>query len=524
MTTSRKLPSLLAVTAGLTGAALAPSAALANPADMFGLGGRSMAMGGAYTSLADDPMATYYNVAGMSKQHQASVMVGLQMGAYRFGDRSNCPESSNVGCSEPFYFEHGGSYDIEQVRYGYENPHNLQLGLALPLHRRVTFGVGLSMPVDVKYDADGNFAGIGMRLARMQTLDAYLPSYALYRNRANRFAIYAGLGVEVVDGLHLGIGTSVAAGAYLGLAMGGDIFVTATPDSEDTAAVVDVALNTAMEVGMTTASAPVVGLLWEMGNVSDALDGFALGLSYRGQSAIDVDTLIDTDITVWADLSEESDPIAAPVQASGIALVLSEFVTPRQASAGFSGQIGERFTGSVDVTWVQWSQYKIPVADLIMPESDPVLGVAIETSPAREAAVVFYDTWVPKLGVEYVLGPYLTSSKLRGLKVALRAGGSYEPNPIPLQTGPTNLLMSDRITGTLGVGLAAGNPWMKTKDRPMSLDMFLQTHYLVPTTHLKDPANYNVSDPTKVDGYPVSGSYISKGVAVVGGLTASFAF
>ena len=103
---------------------------------------------------------------------------------------------------------------------------------------------------------------------------------------------------------------------------------------------------------MTTASAPVVGLLWEMGNVSDALDGFALGLSYRGQSAIDVDTLIDTDITVWADLSEESDPIAAPVQASGIALVLSEFVTPRQASAGFSGQIGERFTGSVDVTYV----------------------------------------------------------------------------------------------------------------------------------------------------------------------------
>lgn len=514
--------------AALLGSTLVPGAALANPPDMFGLGGRAAAMGSASTGLAKDPSAVYYNMAGLSQQKQLGLMVGFQAGAYRLGDPSNCPASApsgGVGCSEEFYYEHGGQMSIEQVRYGYEAPANVQFGLAVPVHPRVTLGIGGIVPLDVRYDEEGNFVGIGVRLAKIQTLDPYVPTYAMYRNRANHFAIYAGLGVEVVDGLHLGVGTSVSAGTTLNLNMGGDVYITSTPDSEETSATVTIAMNPQMEIGLKSSSAPTVGALWELGPTIEALDGLAVGLSFRGENKLEVATNVATDLTIWADLSDEP-PYAVGVKADGITMALMDLYVPRQATLGLSGTfVDDKLTAAADITWSDWSGFKLPIATLGVPASDPVMGIAFETVPARDTAgLVFYDTWIPKVGVEYKLGPYLTSTRLRGMNVALRAGGSFEPNPIPTQSGQTNLLNSDRVTGTLGLGFLSGNPFMSKKDRPLSVDLFFQTHYLIPETHAKNPAFYQAADPTTVDGYPVNGAYVSKGLIYAGGLTAGFDF
>lgn len=496
--------------------------ALANPADLFGLGAREASMGNAFTAVADDPFATYYNMGGLAQLKRTTLSVSVQLGHLAMGDPDNCVNPDGVGCSEPFWYNQAGTLTKQQKRYGYDEPHGIALGISVPFTKKLIFGVSAYLPLDVEYDAHGSISGIGSRLTRVMTIDPYLPDYVMYQNRPQRFTGYAGLAYEVVPGLGVGIGAEMLAKASLGVSVDGTVGVEQGPTDANgnPTTVVNANLNSGISMDLKPHSALVGGILWNLGSISPKLQAWQIGASYRSKIKLPATTTIGADLAVSAQLSQDEQPLTYGASIADIGLTLVDFYTPQQVSFGFSGLIVDRLRVAVDATWANWKSFEPSVVSL---PSDPMqaLGMTINVGTGRTIENEHYrDVIVPRLGLEGRLGPFNTGSRFKGLDLYLRAGGSFEQNPFPNQTRYNNLLNADTIKVAGGVGVTTHNPLATTRDLPVSLDFSMQYHYLLPTTYTKDA---DLSGDT-TDGVPVDGVYVAKGSALQGALTLQFGF
>ncbi len=502
--------------------ALVANSGQANPMDLFGVGARQAAMGNAFTAIADDPFAAYYNVAGLAQIRRTAAAVGIQVGHTALGDPTLCVEPDGTGCSEPFYYTEGGLLTTQQKRYGYEPPHGLTLGLGLPITDRLTFGLAAYLPVDVRFDDQGHFAGVGLRLARFQTTDPYLPDYVLYQNRAQRFALYYGLAWQIRPGISAGVGLTMLAASRLEVDVKGTLYLADGGVDEEGDPVTEVTLQTFPRIAMSlgTQASPVAGILWDLGTAHSALQDWQVGLSFRGECKMTAQADINADVAVAAEVDPDQAPLAYGTTITGIGTDVVGFFTPRQAALGFTGLIHPRIRLAADLTWVDWSAF-LPAMAQIPDSVQTLLGIDVILESARSVDTSgFHDTWVPRIGLEGRLGPYDTHTKFRTMDLYLRAGAGFEPNPFPIQTRETNLLNSNRWTTGLGLGATAHNPFVTDRPLPLSFDLSLQYHYLKPTRHEKqfDPGeNYP-------DGYPVEGSYLSQGSVLQVALTAQVGF
>ena len=513
--------SLAALAAGVGFGLAASTLCYANPSDMYGLGAREIGMGNAFTAVADDPFAAYYNLGGLIQLTRLTLSVGVQFGHAALGDPDNCAEYDGVGCSEAFYYTSGGVLTSQQRRYGYEDPIGTHIAFALPLFPKLSLGTVAYLPADRIYDEEGNFAGIRPRLARLMTIDPYMPDYVLYQNRGQRFAAYLGLAYEIIPGLGIGFGGSVFARANLTMDIGGTVSIdSATADDGSTTTQVITALNTLMVMDMGPVLNPLAGIHWNLGTISKSLAGWQVGVTYRGSDHIAADTEVNTDLTVTTNLGEEDTAYSYGVVVDGLPLGIIDFYTPQQVAFGFTGLIADRFRLAVDATWNDWSAYR--VSQVTVPDSvDLGLGATATVVNARVVDTSnFRDTIMPRFGMEGRLGPFATGSRFRGVDVFLRVGGGFEPNPFGEQTGLTNLLNSDRILGHAGVGVNTHNPFAGDRALPVSIDLAFQMHYLVPMRHIKD---FDAGD-SPPDGYPIDGQYVSQGTVMQGALTFQFGF
>jgi len=492
----------------------------ANPIDLFGVGARQIAMGNAYTAVADGPFAAYYNTAGVTQSKRTTVALGLQLGHMQFGSVSLGPEERGVGCSEEFHYNQGGIPTKQRKRYGYEEPHGMTVGVSMPVLHRLHFGLATYLPLDVRY-TDGKVSGAGARLMRLSTIDPYIPDYVLYQNRPQRISIYMGFGYEVIDGLSLGIGTSALAAATMALDLKTTVYLSEDGTDSDgntiTSVVTD--LNPVIVADVAPQSTPLAGILWDVGRQVPALQGWQVGATYRGALGLSADIVLDADVGINVELGEEEN-FTYGMEIEGIRMSLVDQYTPQQAALGVTALFADRFRVAADVTWNDWSSF-IPAVANVPEDLDLGLGVSVDLENSREVDVTtIRDVFTPRLGLEARLGPFLTTTRLRGADVYIRAGGAFEQNPFGLQTGLTNLLNSDRVIGTGGVGMTSRNPLVKNRDVPIALDLAFQYHYLIPTTHSKD-IEVGANPP---DGYPVNKSYESRGSVLQGALTMSFGF
>lgn len=500
----------------LTLLSMLPGVASANPADLFGLGARAGSMGNAFTAVADDPSAAFYNLGGLSQIKRPTLSAGMQVGHYALGNPELCPEPDGVGCSEPFYYTESGVQKIQQKRYGYDEPHGVTLGLAMPISKQLNFGLTTYVPLNITYDENGNIVGVGMRLARFKTIDPYVPDYVMFQNRAQRFSMYGGVSYEPVQGLGIGVGVLVLANASMVMDINGT--VAATSVDGETSVVTQ--LNPLITLDLIPKSRPALGLFWNLGMLSPSLQAWQVGLSFRSAIDIQGSAIINTDLAVSAQLAEDEAPLSYGTSIAGLGLTFLDFYTPHTVAAGVSGRIGDRLRLAADVTWNNWSGFQASVVALPDAVALP-LGLSLALQESREVDLSkIRDTITPKLGLEGRLGPYLTNSKLRGVDLYVRGGLNYEPNPFPLQTGLNNLLNSDRLVTSAGVGATTINPFVKGRDLPVSLDLSTQYHYLVPTDHVKDQVAGNIP----ADGTPVDGQYTSQGSVFQGALTLQMGF
>ena len=504
---------------------LLPCAALANPADQFGLGAPSMGRGAAGLALDADAYSAWRNPAALGRIGFGEVTVGIHGGMMRFpcfGESAadgSCPQTTLwdgnrdgvVDPSNPFDRWHPGEGD-------YKAPSAMRLGLAVPWKDRLRVGLSLSLPLE--------------RIVLIQQEDPYLPHYTRWRNRPHRLVLNLAGSVKIVDGLWIGGGATVLARARLSLGFqiearaSDDDLGEAPPGSEGGDLQVDFLVNPwRIEVDVAPYLAPVVGLLWDLGGLHEPLRGLRIGAVYRHP----VDILIDpTDLSldlygVVDDVGELGD-VLIPVRAQVLFSIL-DFSTPRQVALGIAWDRPE-FALAVDVTWQQWSEVLPSVARIDEDNTDVEVGLVDLQPRVLNARVVgdlgFTDTLSLQVGGELRPPPLRLRGALRRfeeLGIIVRLGYGYEPAFVPEQTGLTNLLDNTTHRVSAGLGFWTHDP-LDLLRGPIGLDLFAQAQFLEARTHTKDVALAASNAP----GWPTTGTVQTGGWSLIGGADVTLRF
>ena len=309
-----------------------------------------------------------------------------------------------------------------------------ELGMVLPLRgllKGAAVGIYGFFPTD----------DLGHVVAR----DVDSPQF-LQAGQIHRFALFAGLAYKLGP-VAAGVGVQVLDSAT------GSLNLT----TDEAAATVG---QRTLQLDLVPTAAPVFGLS------VDALPFLRIGASYRG--AGDVETQLPSNVSL------------GPL---GIQLILDALTywRPPTWSAGV-GYHSKWLSADLDFSYLQWSQ--IP---------DPTLSAGVVTTsnllpPLKSAPVqctagsglCLQDTPAFRVGVDVPLP----------LGFAVLAGYSYDPTPVPSQTGPSNILDNDRHRLGLGASYSFADP-LGLASGPVTLGVAMEYEAMVNRTVQKtDPLDF----------------------------------
>lgn len=380
---------------------LVPLAARANPVDMYGMGSRASALGGAVTADVGDTSAVYYNPAGLARLRGLRIDLG--------------------------YFHAAPMLSLNGADTGVSSSHGLVAGIAAPgrvFGLPFAFGLALHLPDD--------------RVSQVRAFPQTQPRWELYGVRLQRIYIAAMLAISPVRWLRLGGGVAFMASTRGAVDLSGVISITNGAETN---------LSHAVDADLTAIRYAQFGAQADLGR------GVSVGFTWRDS--------FNLDLTI--DLALRGRIVAGPVSNPNSINVLGTYALasrtltayqPQQWVVGASWEINPRWRVLLDVSWVRWSGYENPTSSLqtsldlrIPTELTGLLRVpAIPASAPREA-MRFHDTVVPRVGAEFTI-PW------GGRHAAqVRAGYVYDPSPVPEQPGVTSFFDSDRHTVSAGFGL-----------------------------------------------------------------------
>lgn len=396
--------------------------------DLYGWGSRATALGGAFTALADDFSAVYYNPAGLMYPRTLEEPVPNRKGirfdfGYVYGEPRLWIRDPGKGKALQDYGSTTGPY----------------LGVCADpvdfhgtFRRKVfAFGLGLYLPAD-----------------HLLYYGRYFPEerrFPFFYDYAMRFVLIPAIAVEPFPGLSLGAGAQVLARLHTDTI--GTVYVSlgdlVSPQSLLAGRIPlkreQARLGEREE--LTLQLAPIVGVLYRPES------RLRLGLVYRGENYINDFGLTNPVINLGDILVFEQ----------GYRFQFVRFFTPHQIFFGAAWLPGETVTVSLDIGWFDWSDFR----DIEARRPDPP----------------FRDTWMPRLGLE--LRP--------ADSWCLRAGYFFHRSPVPEQRGRTNFLDNDRHVLSAGAEWTWRDPpgfW----DRPLHFAFHLQAHLAVERRYRKAEA------------------------------------
>jgi long-chain fatty acid transport protein len=373
--------------------------ASANPLDAFGFGSRGAAMGSAAAADVQDFSANYYNPAGLALARSLEVSLGY----FR---------------ADSYLYMNGQNNQVDPV-------HGLVGGLVAPgqlFGVPFAFGLGLHLP--------------DQRLSRVRALPQDQPVWELYDNRNQRVYLAANLAVSPFKWLQIGGGLS---------------FMAATAGSVDITGNVDVLKVESSEV-RNQVSADLTAIRYPQVGARIAVnDRLAFALVYRGQFRL----TLDLDATLAGDISLGA---AGTPLTTALYTLQTDSVNaflPQQVVVGSSWSPIDDLKVDLDLTWVNWSAYVAPVAqvsinlDIPPPQGGWPASISPPTTPVATAVIpiVMHDRVVPHVGAEWRA---IVRPKYQGF---LRAGYEFDQSPIAPQTGQTNYVDRDRHAFSAGVGV-----------------------------------------------------------------------
>lgn len=538
------------------------STAWATVPDTYGLGPANIGRGSAMTAVADDPFATYYNPAGLAQIRKPTISAG-----YIFGEDNLAPFQAIVYDTngDGMLTDADGYPDRGPVGTDYSQrtpgeaptPYTagLQVGMSFPLfdqwltsranrylsNRRLTMGLSAYLPT--------------ASTLRMEMQDPNIPYYVMFRNRNNRFALYPGVGLQLLQGVYLGAGSQMMFKTNVRLTLSSYTTVESFPNDDGTGEDLDVRVTANVQdmvLDLQPAASYNWGVLIRPAELLGALQSFsppssdrlwwnvlshtAVGVTGRGEWGMNT----SADVLVYANgevsFDDETLLLSAlleePVQVQ--LNDLRSMYNPPQVAFGLTtgldvGPDHRTELGlAVDATHTRWSRFTETVP--------PYQEMSIEALAGSSVTVVsgtdygdpgFSDTLTLRTGL-WVSQDW-TGSKRPGKVFTTRLSGGYSfvPSPVPDQTGLTNYMDSDRhvLSGGLGVRI-----FPKPAAGPIEFELAAQTQQLVTRTVQKDPGLVSDTDGDGFldypRGYPLEGKVTSSGsVWVVSvGATMQFGF
>lgn len=406
--------------------------------DEYGGSPKSIAMGQAFTGIADDFSAAYYNPAGLT---QTKGVVEMSMGI--------------------FYAKQNATADIEYVPFRVDNdmPSEItgqrttkgfiigiassldvpSLVKAYPWFRRLAFGMvfWLNYPELLSYDVGP---------------EPYRPHFFRYDEGFALMAMVASVAVEVTPWLSLGGGAFMSQKTYSRQEVYSALNHVGTIPGWPADEVFGSRLSIWSKAEIVII--PTLGLLFKP-PVKSLQDKLSLGISWRKESKSH-----HARGPLIANLGIE-DPDGEPTEIGWrdfVSTTLSSTVgfSPQQWTVGLAGQPMKGLSLAVDVTWKEYSEY-VTYGD---EKPDPP----------------FEDTIVPRFGAEYAFDPGFSSRWLRWMAlIAIRAGYYFEPTPVTTADKSHNIFDTDQ--DVVSTGFQIDFPIMQGRILS-SIEAYFQYHLL----------------------------------------------
>jgi long-subunit fatty acid transport protein len=285
---------------------LATSVARANtPEDVYGASAATIAMGGAGTALPGDYAATHYNPAGLSHCRSDLFSLDVSYIAHRLS-----------------FVDEDRSRPRPLVPERTRNQTRFMLGscVALPFDLSAGIMLGFGTPGALALD---------QRLANEQ------PQYVMYGEPHEQVSLALGFAWRASPQLSIGAGFAALIQSRLPLTADLPIL---EPDPADPSGYRPVGFQ--LGIGMGAMLAPRLGVLY---TPSPRL---RIGAAYRGALYHD----LDVDAYITAKLIIE---IPVPVHVDSLG-----WFSPRQFSAGASGEPTPQLTVTADVTYYRWGELR----------------------------------------------------------------------------------------------------------------------------------------------------------------------
>ncbi len=412
-------------------------------------GGKSLAMGGAFSAIADDATAALANPAGLGLISSIEVAVSGK----RVDETLALPTARSTatgGLLAPYPPVHTSAVGIDTSTSGVEFA-----GVVVPISRRLV--AAFTYAENLRFEGDagaGGYQYLELRDNRSggTTRRDYLYEYREFGSASltNRL-IAASLAFRVTEGFRIGGGVTLNRASFdLDGDAGGPHRIVSqqylSPTAQQT-------LTTTM--GVQGLNGTQVGFVAGVHADLIADGSLTFGADYRWTQAAEGTLVIGGNV---------------PTALAGQESRAFRFRVPSDASVGLAAHPMPGLTIAAEVQWVKYGDIfdrALPVvsyAGLVGPSGYPVDGVLADLSPAP-------NVFVPRLGFEYVAGG-------RDVRLAFRVGYHREPahgvtaslaardasgQPYPITDPPYSDAVSavfdggradDRFTGGLGLTVA----------------------------------------------------------------------
>jgi len=351
-------------------------------------GARAMAMAGAFTGLANDASAIYFNPAGITQLKGTHISVGTSI---------ILPNSKFTGFKESSpIIPPSAEYEMESQVF---TPINFYI--TQQLTEDLFMGLGVYNPY-----------GLGTKWA-----DTWPGRYAALDTEVRTFFFNPVIAYKVSDALSISAGFVYA---YGDVKIIKNLFladpVTHAPKAD----------------AQTVLEGDGTAMGWTAGFLFKPTENSSIGLDIRSGTEFEFEgTAVTTPATL--DFTHPlAGPMSLPLPSGDIAATLN---TPLNVTLGFALK-GEETTWVADIQWVGWSSYDTLAVDFATYVS-PTDG-STRTAAPRE----YNNTYIFRLGMETVMSD----------NFMLRGGILYDVNPVSDKYVEPTLPDSDRLGLNIGFG------------------------------------------------------------------------
>jgi len=388
--------------------------ASATVADIFGVGGKAVAMGGAFTAVADDFSATWYNPAGLTQASSIQLSAGILFVNYNLKIDGHPRPIESLG----------GAY----------------VGLVIPLfHGRGALGVWGYYPQNLLQDN--------------QFINPAEPQFGFVEQGGRIFDLSPALAFDINDKLTIGVGVRLLSDqettlnlflpiAFTGAGVGGngDLLPVGTGE---------------LKASADNRISPNFGILWR------PYENLKIGATYRWHTRqrFEIDNNTSTATVSSNNICSPLFPACVPGSISTLLnqdaaligqFIGSQFFSPDQFAIGVAYEPSPRLTLSADLVWENWSEaVDNRVEGKNFEDFNFVLGANTPLRPGfrRFINTKVDDIWIPRVGFEW--RPKTKKGPLGPVDFQIRGGYAFRNSPFENnQRGSLNLLTEINSNGS----------------------------------------------------------------------------